>query len=480
MAIELNMRTKILAGVVVLAAAGAGAWFFLLQDEPPPPQPAATKSPAKPGADTPKAADAAKAAPDPAKPVAEKPAAEKPAAAKPIPTDPGRLIAEIVESSGVKASFQGFARGIGRFAATVGKPADHKPSEVDAKETIGIATRVFDADTMTVEVAARMKTAYTAERMTRLLEILRQPVVAKMVALNARPTTAEESTQAMEEIRKNPPSAARQKLIQTLDELGQESETGVQILTLAAREIVDAKLTGMQKAGARVAKEARQEAGSQIVAAQGTMRNLFRTAILVNYRDASDEELGEYLKYIDTDTGRWGLEMLSAAKRAAIDSRVRNFASEVAAVGVKQALAQAPAKAPVAEKPSAEAAVEKPAAVAAARAAPKEPPAYQRPANIRELYTRYNDLITATVMRDRAAVKELLDGGKWPDVRQADGMTPLMIAAGNGDADLVQMLLAKKADPNLRAAGGVTALSVAKEKRRADVVQLLERSGAKN
>jgi hypothetical protein len=38
-----------------------------------------------------------------------------------------------------------------------------------------------------------------------------------------------------------------------------------------------------------------------------------------------------------------------------------------------------------------------------------------------QLYTRYNDLVTATVMRDQAAVKELLDDGKSPNV--APGQT---------------------------------------------------------
>jgi ankyrin repeat protein len=55
-----------------------------------------------------------------------------------------------------------------------------------------------------------------------------------------------------------------------------------------------------------------------------------------------------------------------------------------------------------------------------------------------------------------------------------------MIAAGNGDAELAQLLLAKGADPNLRTPGGVSALSIAKQRRLADMVQLLERSGAKN
>ena len=85
-------------------------------------------------------------------------------------------------------------------------------------------------------------------------------------------------------------------------------------------------------------------------------------------------------------------------------------------------------------------------------------------------------------MRARAAVKELLDDGKSPNVRQSDGVTPLMVAASFGDAGIAAMLLAKGADPNLRAQGGRTALSMAQARGAAgaQMVQLLQRSGAGN
>jgi hypothetical protein len=140
------------------------------------------------------------------------------------------------------------------------------------------------------------------------------------------------------------------------------------------------------------------------------------------------------------------------------------------------------AKKPVAPEPVAKVEEQKqPEKPAAVPAAPVETPGYRRAANIREVYSGYNDVITATVMRDRAAVKELLDDGKNPNARQRDGITPLMVAVANGDADIATMLLAKGADPNLRA-GGRSALSIAKSRGSsgAGLVQLLERGGAKN
>jgi cytoskeletal protein RodZ len=137
MAIELNKRTKILAGVVVLAAAGAAAWFFYLQDlldEPAPVKvvvttpatsaPKSATSTAKPAADAakpepPKAGAAVPALEAPKQAEAPKPAAAapeaktdgKPAAkpaVKPIPTEPEPLIAAVIEASGIKSQFQSF------------------------------------------------------------------------------------------------------------------------------------------------------------------------------------------------------------------------------------------------------------------------------------------------------------------------------------------------------------------------------------
>ena len=482
MAIELNTRTKILAGVVVLAAAGAAAWFFYLQvllEEPPPPAKVAAAPAAKPAVDAAKgAADAPKAAEAP-KPAADaKPAAAKPAAAKPIPTDPDKLIAEIIEVSGVKVAIQAFGREVSRSAIAASQSGQQKMGDAEMKEIVEIAGRNFEADKMTAELVANLKTAYNAERMTRFLEILRQPIALKMAAQETRQTPPEETARLLEDIRKNPPSAARQKLVQTLDELTQASEMGVQITTLTAREMMDAIFTGLQKAGKQIPKQARQMAGSQIVASQGSMRGGFRTMLYLAWRDASDEELAECVKLFDTDTGRWGLQLLSGAQRSVIESRVRGYAREMAQVAVRQALAKGPAAQPVAtaeeEKPAEKLATAAPPAPAA------EPVGYQRPANIRELYSRYNDLITATVMRDRAAVRELLDDGKYPDVRQKDGVTPLMIAASNGDTEVAAMLLAKGADPNLRVPGGTSALSLAKERGSAEMVRLLQSKGAKD
>jgi hypothetical protein len=477
MAIELNTRTKIMAGVVALAAIGAGAWFFFLDDflNQPPPKPVAAKSAP---ADAPKqaVAEAPKQAAEAPKQAAG--AAPK-AAAKPIPGNPDRLIAEVLENSGVKTRFQPFALEVVLQAEGGEAPAAGGPAVTEA------FARIYEPGRINDELAANLKKNLDVERMGRFLELLRQPVVLKVNSQETRATPPEAIRQYQEKTRKDPPSPARAKLLQTIDDATRTSEVALEMSAAISRTMVDTMLAELQKGGKNVPKEARENVASKLTTMRNQARAQTRSVLHASYRNVSDDELAEYAKLIDTDTGRWGNEVLATAIRPVLAGRNSAFGAEAGRLAMATRGGPA-AKAPKAPEPRAkveEKPAEKPAA--SPRPAAAKPAAvasgYQRAPNTRDVYTRYNDVMTATVMRDRAAVKELLDDGKNPNARQRDGFTPLMVAAANGDADIAGMLLAKGADPNLRSQGGNTALSLARSRGAAGgaMVQMLQRNGAK-
>lgn len=88
---------------------------------------------------------------------------------------------------------------------------------------------------------------------------------------------------------------------------------------------------------------------------------------------------------------------------------------------------------------------------------------------------RFNDIMTAVLYRDQDTVSQLLSLGRWPDKRDSNGLTPLMVAAGSGDAAMVRLLLERGANPDLQAPGGTTALDFAQERGDAATSQLLQR-----
>jgi ankyrin repeat protein len=92
---------------------------------------------------------------------------------------------------------------------------------------------------------------------------------------------------------------------------------------------------------------------------------------------------------------------------------------------------------------------------------------------------RYNDVMTAVLYGDRAAVAQLLDLGRWVDKPDSNGLTPLMAAVLSRDADMVALLLQRGADPNLQAPGGDVALQMSRANGDGASESLLLKAGAK-
>lgn len=76
-------------------------------------------------------------------------------------------------------------------------------------------------------------------------------------------------------------------------------------------------------------------------------------------------------------------------------------------------------------------------------------------------------------------VRILLEAGAQLEATDADGFTPLMLAAVHGNPDVLGVLLQRGAKVDVVAADGRTALSVARDGGHGEAVALLEKAGAK-
>lgn len=91
---------------------------------------------------------------------------------------------------------------------------------------------------------------------------------------------------------------------------------------------------------------------------------------------------------------------------------------------------------------------------------------------------KFNDVFTAVMHQDMAAVKELLDLGWWVDKPEPSGYTPLMAAVEVGDTAIAELLLKHGANPNAVARSD-SALKLARRNHNAEMVALLQRYGAR-
>jgi uncharacterized RDD family membrane protein YckC len=85
---------------------------------------------------------------------------------------------------------------------------------------------------------------------------------------------------------------------------------------------------------------------------------------------------------------------------------------------------------------------------------------------------RYNDLMTAVLAHDAAAVNELLKLGKWVDKPDSRGRTPLMVATAQNDMPTAEALLRGGASAR-------PAVRVAEERGNSEMVALLKRYGGR-
>jgi uncharacterized protein len=99
--------------------------------------------------------------------------------------------------------------------------------------------------------------------------------------------------------------------------------------------------------------------------------------------------------------------------------------------------------------------------------------------DIADLIKAEMDLLGAAGKGDAKLVKELLDKGAYPNVRDPDGRTPLTESVWNNHVEVVKLLLDKGADPNQKKNDGATPLSIATGKGYKELVELLKKAGAK-
>lgn len=90
---------------------------------------------------------------------------------------------------------------------------------------------------------------------------------------------------------------------------------------------------------------------------------------------------------------------------------------------------------------------------------------------------KYNDVMTAVIRQDQAAVTQLLDLGWWVDKPDSRGSTPLLEAVSLGDAAMAELLLKRGANPNV-VARDYSPLRMAKRNRDAAMEVMLRSYGA--
>ena len=225
------------------------------------------------------------------------------------------MVAEAVELIGLRrltdeiaTSAQGVARGV-RHASF--------PPDVLALAT----SEGFRADRLYEVAADAFRSKASRSQLSAALVWLRSPLARQKSALE---TGASRDARASFDaaVMKNPPSRARLELVQRLDIASGTSDAAVEIQAA----MMGALLEGLEtpaSAAEMVVEKARPQFAAKT-------RARVQMSLLFTYKDVSDEELWENLRYLESENGRWLSHVVLKSLFAAMEDAARRTGETIA------------------------------------------------------------------------------------------------------------------------------------------------------
>ena len=313
--------SKSIIVVGVVAVLGAGGWYawqnygdMLLGKEtkvakaPLPPKPAA-----KPGAP----ADSSKMGAGTNIP---------PGSAAPMAGN-DKLIDDLLTASGYKHMANELPGQI--LAGAASANLQKGQASIKSAELEGVLKEVFTSKGYIDRGIAELKKNFDEKKMKAALEMVSNPLSKRMTELEkARPTKAD-----MEAFAAQPPTAQRMDLIRKIDGASKSTELASQMAFASARAVAGAAAANDPKKLAKIDSEIEQARVKTIE----TLRNNVLGSMALIYRKASDADLTEYVKLLNSDIGRWLNSMLSAAILEETKVDAAKVGEKIAALGKAQA-----------------------------------------------------------------------------------------------------------------------------------------------
>lgn len=269
---DIKKAVMVVVGAGVLGLGGWLAWDAFMTEPPPPPPPQA---------------------------------AAKPKPKPPVEVPPEKLVEELLNVSGVRKSFDQIPGKVLQGAQqSSARPRD--PAVVAEVEKI--MQEAFSSERFHKRVQGTLIKDFDRKRVETLIAAFRAPLVKKMVELEGANVEPQAVAEFARGLTKNPLPKERIDLVQRLDAVTRASEITTEIVVTTTRAMV-AGATGGDAGQLAVFDK-------QFGAQRGKLAEVLRNAVLSTfayiYRDVSDADLAEYLKFYEGEDGKWLMERITA------------------------------------------------------------------------------------------------------------------------------------------------------------------------
>jgi hypothetical protein len=247
-------------------------------------------------------------------------------AAQPDPQATARALDVLLQRSGLRGQLGSLSAGIrAQFVRA------HRNQSGQDRITIDrIVAERFAPETLYARIKVEFQRNADSGRLEKALAWYDSPLGKRITAQELAALVAG-GAEAVADLEQNRPSSRRLDLIERLDEGSGASETTVDVTVAIVRSLTVAFQPGLPA----VAGLSRDQLDRQITQARNRtledMRRVCLVSMLLAYRGLSDEELDQYVQFVESEAGQWYMSVTNSALLAAINAAADTTASELAA-----------------------------------------------------------------------------------------------------------------------------------------------------
>ena len=234
-------------------------------------------------------------------------------------------VEELLELYGMKERFEEYP--IRLRVALAKLKEDSNPERYQAIKII--FRDVFQPEVLYAQIGDNIEAQANPEQLRNALEWLRSPLVRKIVPLEVESGTLEgedRQEEYAERIKWDSPSEQRLVLVARFDKVTELSEAALEMEIGTLIVIFEAMAAGASPRVRVKIKEIVQKIDEMKPKMRIMAKDKIRAWLLYIYQTVSDEELGDYIIYWETENGRWLWQMTKEASLKVIIGALEEMA----------------------------------------------------------------------------------------------------------------------------------------------------------
>jgi hypothetical protein len=240
------------------------------------------------------------------------------AGAQEAAADPDAAVREILELSGQRKMLEQLVAQSQEQISQARK--ELKPEEYQRFQAA--MKTAFQLEPLYQTVFEHHRGAYDAKRATALLEWLRGPLGRKIIEQELKALTSRDAKarqKYLEQLQAKPLPATREALIERVQEASRAMELTRRTVTVMVRSTVTSANASMPVDKRQSASKLDEAIFRTLASIDPPLRQAVRGSMLYTYRDMPDDELRAYIKFLDSELGRWYVQTGMDASMKAIE-----------------------------------------------------------------------------------------------------------------------------------------------------------------